>query len=79
MAQRGASFLRSESGLLTKLSFQLFVNEIILGNNTCILRVDSNLHSYINYAVLKYIETPDLSFATAFLILFKISPTAPHL
>lgn len=62
MAETGAKSLKGESDLLPRGSFQLFVNEIILGNNTYILRLDGNLHSYINYAVLKYIGTHDPRF-----------------
>ncbi|MGZ3951353.1 MAG: hypothetical protein ACXVBZ_08150, partial [Flavisolibacter sp.] len=62
MAEKGAKFLKGESELLPKGTFQLYVNEIILGNNTYILNLDNKLHSYINYAVLKYIETHDPRF-----------------
>lgn len=62
MAEKGAKFLKGESDIVSKGSFQLFINEIILGNNTYILKLDNNLHSYINYAVLKYIETQDPRF-----------------
>jgi hypothetical protein len=62
MAEKGAKFLKGESDLLQKGSFQLYINEIILGNNTYILNLDNSLHSYINYAVLKYIETHDPRF-----------------
>ena len=62
MAENGAKFLKGESDLVARGSFQLYVNEIILGNNTYILNLDNKLHSYINYAVLKYIETHDPRF-----------------
>lgn len=62
MAERGAKFIKGESDLLKKGSFQLFVNEIILGNNTYIFNLDGPMRTYINYAVLKYITTQDPRF-----------------
>src|SRR4030095_12505294 len=62
MAERGAKFLKGESDLLKKGTFQLFVNEIILGNNTYIFKLNEKIHTFINYAVLKYISTQDPRF-----------------
>ena len=62
MAEQGTKSMKGESDLAKKGSFQLFVNEIILGNNTYILKLDGQLHTYINYAVLKYISTQDPRF-----------------
>ena len=62
MAERGAKFMKGESNLIRKGSFQLFVNELILGNNTYILKLNGQLRTYINYAVLKYISTQDPRF-----------------
>jgi hypothetical protein len=62
MAERGTKSMRGESDLVKKGSFQLFVNELILGNNTYILKLNGQMHTYINYAVLKYISTQDPRF-----------------
>jgi len=62
MAEHGTKSMKGESDLVKKGSFQLFLNEIILGNNTYILRLDDQIHTYINYAVLKYISTRDPKF-----------------
>ena len=64
MAERGVKSMKGESDLVKKGSFQLFVNEIILGNNTYILRLDGKTHAYINYAVLKYLSTQDPKFCS---------------
>jgi len=57
MAELGLKSMKGESDLVKKGSFQLFVNELILGNNTYILRLDGKTYAYINYAVLKYLAT----------------------
>jgi predicted transcriptional regulator len=62
MAELGVKSMKGESDLIKKGSFQLFVNEIILGNNTYILRLDGKTSAYINYAVLKYLSTQDPKF-----------------
>src|SRR5262249_47254674 len=62
MAELGVKSMKGESDLLKRGSFQLFVNELILGNNTYILRLDGKTHAYINYAVLKYLVTQDPKF-----------------
>ena len=62
MAERGVKSMKGESDLVKKGSFQLFVNEIILGNNTYILQLDGKPYAYINYAVLKYLSTQDPKF-----------------
>jgi len=62
MAELGLKSMKGESDLVKKGSFQLFVNELILGNNTYILRLDGKTYAYINYAVLKYLATQDPKF-----------------
>ncbi|TMI83911.1 MAG: hypothetical protein E6H10_07020 [Bacteroidetes bacterium] len=62
MAEQGAKFMKGESDLLKRGSFQLFVNELILGNNTYILQLNGKTTTFINYAVLKYISTQDVRF-----------------
>ena len=54
--------MKGESDLIKKGESSLFVNEIILGNNTYIFRLNGHLRTYINYAVLKYISTQDPRF-----------------
>ena len=62
MAEHGAKFMKGESDLLKRGSFQLFVNELILGNNTYIFQLNGKITTFINYAVLKYISTQDVRF-----------------
>lgn len=63
MAEQGAKFMKGESDLLKKGSFQLFMNELILGNNTYIFQLNGKITTFINYAVLKYISTQDPRFS----------------
>lgn len=62
MAEQGAKYMKGESDVLRRGSFQLFVNELILGNNTYIFKLNGQLLTFINYSVLKYISTQDSRF-----------------
>jgi len=62
MAEQGVKSMKGESDLIKRGSFQLFVNELILGNNTYIARLDGKTYAYINFAVLKYLSTRDPKF-----------------
>ncbi|HET9825185.1 MAG TPA: helix-turn-helix domain-containing protein, partial [Chitinophagaceae bacterium] len=62
MAEVGVKSMKGESDLVKKGSFQLFVNELILGSNTYIIQLNGKITTYLNYAVLKYISTQDVRF-----------------
>ncbi|MDP9229790.1 MAG: hypothetical protein M3O67_03835, partial [Bacteroidota bacterium] len=62
MAERNKKFMPGESEIIKNGGFQLFFNEIILGNNTIMARLDDNLATYVNFAALKYLITRDPRF-----------------
>lgn len=61
-AEKGVKFLPGvgEAGYKAKLN--LYINEIILGNNSIMAELDGQRLSFINYIVLKYISTADKKF-----------------
>ncbi len=61
-AEKGIKFLPGigESGY--KAPLKLYINEIILGNNSIMVELDGHRISFINYIVLKYISTADKKF-----------------
>lgn len=61
-AEKGRKYFPgiSEPGL--KASLQLYINELILGNNSILVELDGNKLAFINHVVLKYISTADARF-----------------
>ena len=64
-AEAGIKFMPGTTELSHKATFQLYVNEVILGNNTILVELDDNKHCFINYNVLNYLMTKDKRFTEA--------------
>jgi hypothetical protein len=45
-------------------SFQIYINEFILGDNTIMLEMDNHIAVYINHSVINYMLTRDLKFCS---------------
>lgn len=63
-AEVGYKFLPGTPGSLSADPYELYINEVILGNNTIMLELDSTPHCFINYNVLNYLFTKDPRFTT---------------
>jgi hypothetical protein len=62
MAERGKKFLPGESELVQNGTYQLFINEVILGNNTILAQLDGKIVSFIPHSVFKFMTTRDPRF-----------------
>jgi len=61
-AEKGIKFLPGIGEAGYKANLKLYINEIILGNNSIMVELDGQRTSFINYIVLKYISTADKNF-----------------
>ena len=61
-AEKGVKFLPGAGEAGYKADLKLYINEIILGNNSIMVELDGQRISFINYIVLKYISTTDKLF-----------------
>lgn len=61
-AEKGVKFLPGAGEAGFKANLKLYINEIILGNNSIMVELDGHRISFINYIVLKYISTADKNF-----------------
>ena len=62
-AEHGVKFMSGASDLTHRGSLQLYVNELILGNNTILLNLDGQRISVLVYGVLNYLMTRDDRFS----------------
>jgi hypothetical protein len=65
MAEAGVKFMPGSSDLMHKASFQLYVNEVVLGNNTILAELDGSKNCFITYNVMSYLITKDARFTKA--------------
>ena len=61
-AEQGVKFMPGDSTVLHKAPVQLYVNEVVLGNNTILAELDESRLSFIPYNVFSYMLTGDLRF-----------------
>ncbi len=61
-AEKGVKFLPGAGEAGYKAKLKLYINEIILGNNSIMVELDGQRISFINYIVLKYISSTDKKF-----------------
>ena len=62
-SEKGVKFIPGLTDVAHRASLQVYVNELILGNNTILLRLDDLRISTVTYSVLSYIMTRDPRFA----------------
>ena len=61
-ADAGVKFMPGVSSSNAKVSYNLYINEVLLGNNTTLTNLDNTLYCYINYNGLNYFKTRDVRF-----------------
>lgn len=62
MAERGVKFYPGESELVANGTFELYANEVLLGNNTILVMLDGKPTTFIPHAALTYMITRDPRF-----------------
>ena len=63
-AEEGVKFFPGTSPISGKASHKVYINEVLLGNNTILLSLDGQQYCYINYNGLNYFKTKDVRFTT---------------
>lgn len=63
-AEDGAKYLPGNSAVSGSASHKVYINEVLLGNNTILLSLDGQQYCYINYNGLNYFKTKDVRFTT---------------
>lgn len=63
-AEKGVKFMPGDSDVSYKAPIQFYINELILGNNTMILKLDSMPLTMVTYSVFHYLFTKDPRFYT---------------
>ncbi|MBL7699210.1 MAG: hypothetical protein JNK79_13680 [Chitinophagaceae bacterium] len=63
-AEAGVKFMPGASPSHSKVAYNLYINEVLLGNNTTIVNLENTLHCYINYNGLYYFKTRDPRFTS---------------
>jgi hypothetical protein len=61
-AEWGCKFLPGENPELRPQNYNLYVNKVVIGDNTILVTLDGKKSVYINYDVLNYMTTGDAAF-----------------
>ncbi len=70
-AEVGKKFIPFATELNFKEPYYLYVNEVVLGNNTIMVELDGKHHTFINYNVFGYLMTKDLRFTSKAICSFQ--------
>ncbi len=62
-AEKGVKFMPGAAEVSHKASIQFYVNELILGNNTMVIKLDQQSLSMVTYSVFYYLFTKDPRFS----------------
>jgi hypothetical protein len=62
--EKGLKFMPGDSELVYKAPIKFYVNEVVLGNNTILLELNSNRLAFITYNVLSYLISKDPRFTS---------------
>jgi hypothetical protein len=62
-AEAGLKYMPGVTAVSNKVPYKLYINEVLLGNNTILITLDENLYSYINYNAFNYLRTKDQRFS----------------
>ncbi len=62
-AEKGVKFMPGAAAVSHKAPIQVYVNELILGNNTMVIKLDETSLSMITYSVFYYLFTKDPRFS----------------
>jgi hypothetical protein len=63
-AEYGVKLRRGQDPSTARVAFKLFVNELLMGDNTHLIQLGNKNMTAINYGVLNFITTMDESFTT---------------
>lgn len=58
-AELGKKFMYNEPMKATDGSFQLYVNEFMIGGNNMLVKAGNTLRAYVNHSILNYLSTDD--------------------
>lgn len=61
-AEAGVKFSPGTAANLSRVKYELYVNEVLVGNNTTLVFLDGRMYCYINYNGLNYFKTADTRF-----------------
>jgi hypothetical protein len=70
-AEEGVKYLPGLAPVSGKVPFRLFINEVLLGNNTTLMSLDKTQYCYINYNGLNYFKTKDKRFTSRSMLHFN--------
>jgi hypothetical protein len=70
-AEKGVKFMPGASEVSHKASIQFYVNELILGNNTMVIKLDDQSLSMVTYSVFYYLFTRDPRFSSKVMSSFE--------
>ncbi|MCX6316919.1 MAG: helix-turn-helix domain-containing protein [Bacteroidetes bacterium] len=61
-AEKGQKFMHGDNDLLYKAPVQFYINEVVIGSNTILTRLDGQTVSFIPYNVFSFLSTRDQLF-----------------
>lgn len=61
-AEKGTKFMAGDSEVLYRAPVQLYINEVVIGSNTILTRLDGQAMSFIPYNVFSFLSTKDQLF-----------------
>jgi hypothetical protein len=71
-AEKGVKFMPGATDVSYKAPIQFYVNELILGNNTMVIKLNDKKLTMITYSVLQYLFTRNAEFSDSVLDSFNI-------
>ena len=69
--EKGVKFMPGDTDVSYKAPIQFYVNELILGNNTMVITLDSEILTMVSYSVLHYLFTKNVKFSSKVLESFE--------
>jgi hypothetical protein len=69
-AEKGVKFLPGVTDLSYKAPINIYIHELIMGNNTMLLKLDNKKLAMITYGVFNYLFTSDVRFSTKISAMF---------
>lgn len=70
-AEKGCKFMPGTGDAGRRSALQFYINELILGNNTMVIRLDNKELSMVTYSVFQYLFTDDIRFSTKAMVSFN--------
>lgn len=70
-AEKGCKFMPGAGEAAYRAPLQFYVNELILGNNTMVIKLDEKELSMVTYSVFQYLFTDDIRFSQKAMVSFN--------